>query len=78
MLKEHFNGKVIAWLESEFWPEYTPYFYAEDIKNNIYQKLEALQGKNHTYYLGGTLSGSSHATVVDYSYARVKEFFTEK
>ncbi len=75
MLREQFNGEVIEWLESAFWPEYTPYFYAEDIKNNIYQKLEALQGKNNTYYLGGTLSGSSHATVIDYSYARVKDFF---
>ncbi len=74
MLREQFNGEVIAWLESAFWPEYTPYFYAEDIKNNIYQKLEALQGKNNTYYLGGTLSGSSHATVVDYSFARIKDF----
>lgn len=76
MLHDHFGGNIIQWLHSCYWPEYVPCFSPEDVKNNIYQKLEDLQGQKNTYYLGGTLSGSSQAVVIDYSYDRLKKFFS--
>ena len=75
-LRAQFGGNVIQWLQGCYWPEYVPYFLPEDVKNNIFQKIEDLQGKNNTYYLGGTLSGSAQAVVVNYSYARLKTFFS--
>jgi hypothetical protein len=75
LLQEEFHGKDIQWLNRMYWPEYTPCFNCEDTKNGIYDKFEALQGKNNTYYMGGTISGSSHATVIEYAYDIVKKLF---
>lgn len=76
LLKTEFGATEIKWLNSCYWPEYVPYFLGEDIKDGIFQKLEKLQGQCHTYFLGGTLSGSAQAVVVDYSYNRIKKFFS--
>lgn len=75
MLHDQFGGTVVEWLNNCYWPEYVPYFFGEDIKNNIFQKLENLQGINNTYYLGGTLSGSAQAVVIDYAYDRINKHF---
>ena len=75
LLKSEFGATEIKWLNSCYWPDYVPYFLGQDIKEGIFQKLERLQGQHHTYFLGGTLSGSAQAVVVDYSYDRIKKFF---
>lgn len=75
ILRDHFNGEVIEWLQLGYWPEYSPYFDCDALKENIYHKLDDLQGKNNTFYLGGTISWSTHPIVVEYAYAVVNKFF---
>lgn len=75
LLSREFGATDIQWLDRAYWPEYVPYFLGEDIKNNILQKIEGLQGKNSTYFLGGTLSGSAQAVVIEYSYDRINKIF---
>lgn len=74
-LKEHFNAEVVEWVQTCYWPDYVPHFDLHEYTDGIHDKLENLQGKNNTYYAGGTMSGHSHATVVEYSYALVEKFF---
>lgn len=75
LLSNEFGATDIQWLDRAYWPEYVPYFLSEDIKTNIFKSLDDLQGKKHTYFLGGTFSGSAQAVVVEYSYDRIKKFF---
>ncbi len=72
---DQFHGELIKWLDAMYWPEYVPYFNGDEIQNGIYQKLESLQGKNDTYYGGGTFSSSTHGSVVDYAYSSIKKYF---
>lgn len=74
-LHEQFGGTVVKWLESAYWPHYVPHFSCEDTQSGIYHRFEALQGKNHTFYVGELISGSTHATVVDYTQSKINEFF---
>lgn len=76
MLKEQFNADIIEWLNCVFWQEYSPYFHFNDIKEGIYNKIENLQGKNNTYYVGDIISGGTHSIVSSYAYALVKRFFS--
>lgn len=74
-LKNEFHGEVIQWVKKVYWREYIPHFSADDLKSKIYVTLESLQGKKNTYYIHETLSGSTHATVVDYAYLQIKKYF---
>ncbi len=75
MLQQEFGAKVLQWVDTFHWAEYTPYFLAEDVKTGIRKRFHQLQGKQNTYYLGGAISGSSHATVTEYAYSVVNRFF---
>jgi hypothetical protein len=75
LLRDEFHGEVIEWITKVFWSEYIPHCAPDDVRQGIYHKLENLQGKNDTYFIGETFSGSMHATVVDYAYAKVKAVF---
>ena len=75
LLKKYFNVSEIEWVNQCYWPEFGPFFSREDVKKNIFHQIDSIQGVNNTYYLGGTISGGTNAVVVDYSYARIDEFF---
>ncbi len=75
MLKDLFNGEIIKWEDFAYWPEYGANFSCEDLRNGIYKKLENLQGKNNTYYVGMSLAFGTHALVVEYTHDRIKKFF---
>lgn len=74
-LKEHFNANVIEWLHKRYWSYYNPYFSCDDVKNNMYKRLEALQGKNNTYYIGALFSGGTHPVVANYAYKIITNHF---
>lgn len=75
LLQREFKGEITEWLCSRYWPEYTPHFSQEDMRAGLYQKLKALQGKNHTFYFGGAISGTSHQEVSKYAEKMVKKNF---
>src|SRR5438132_250834 len=74
-VRDYFRGEIVKWLHTAYWYEYTPYFEGEDVKNGIYKKFEALQEKNNTYYLGGSISGGTHPIVVNYAYNMINKYF---
>ena len=57
------------------WPNYAECFPHEAVTAGVYDKAEALQGQNNTYYAGYLLSFHTHGAAVDYSYDLVKRFF---
>lgn len=75
LLNQEFKGEITQWLGMRYWKDYTPHFSTEDLRNGILEKLQALQNKNNTYYLGGTISGTSHQEVAVYAEKMVKKFF---
>ncbi len=52
-----------------------PYFVVEDFKNGIYERIDAMQGQNNTFYIGEILSGVGVAYGMEYAADLVKRFF---
>ncbi len=76
LLHQQFNGEVTRWLTpSVYWPQYSPYYDLDGLKEGIYHRLDDLQGKNNTFYLGGAISWSTYSTIVEYAYAVIHKFF---
>jgi len=75
ILHKEFKAEVVQWVGAAYWPEFFPHFDPDDVNNGIYQKINDLQSKKNTYYLGATLSSSMHAPVVDHAYAVVDQYF---
>ena len=48
---KNFGGKIEKFLSCTKW-KYFPHVSKEDMEKGFYQKLEKLQGKNNTYYIG--------------------------
>lgn len=75
LLEERYHAHDIQWINLAFWHEYTPFFSCEEVRNGIYQKLENLQGKNNTIYVGAFISGGTHGIVSNYAYKKMRQFF---
>ncbi|MGZ3459463.1 MAG: thioesterase domain-containing protein, partial [Archangium sp.] len=58
--------------------DYFPHFGSEDIANGIYDRLEGLQGQNHTFYVGSLLNFELVECNVAYATALVERHFSEK
>lgn len=54
---------------------YFPHIFTEDYKNGWYEKVEAMQGKNNTYYAGEIMSFGDMEEVAEYSKSIVHRFF---
>ena len=55
--------------------KYFPHVSGEDMRNGYFDKLEALQGKNHTYYAGELLNFSTVDLSASYAKQLVERFF---
>ena len=58
--------------------DYFPHFSSEDIANGIYDRLEGLQGQNHTFYVGSLLNFELVESNVAYATALVERHFSAK
>jgi thioesterase domain-containing protein/acyl carrier protein len=68
------GGRLDAILLQRKWT-YFPHFGSDDVKSNIYGRLEALQGQLHTYYAGSLLSFELVECSVAYAQELVDRFF---
>ena len=71
----HALGGELTHIEETIHWEYFPHVSSEEIANGFYDKVEALQGKWHTYYTGASLSFETVENVVKYSKALVEKEF---
>jgi len=69
-----FGIKKIEIIETKDWV-YFPHVGMDALRDGFYEKLEALQGKNNTYYTGGLLNFELVENVMAYSRDLVKRFF---
>ena len=58
--------------------DYFPHFGSEDIASGIYERLEGLQGQNHTFYVGSLLNFELVESNVAYATALVERHFSAK
>ena len=61
----------------EFQTYYFPHVYSEDYAAGWYDKVEAMQGKNNTYYAGEIMSFGDMDETVEYSHDLVERFFAD-
>ena len=61
----------------KFQPYYFPHVYSEDYKDGWYDKVEARQGKNNTYYGGEIMSFGDRDETCEYSRDLVSRFFAD-
>lgn len=69
------GGRFVEFVKINPVPGFGSYFETEEALNGIYERSEARQGQNSTYFVGETLSCGTNALVVDYSYDLVKRYF---
>ena len=62
------------WHSFDRWP-YFKHVTTESIRNGFYDRLEALQGQNRTYYAGGLLDFELVERIIRYSKKLVNEEF---
>jgi hypothetical protein len=58
----------------DLWP-YFPHVSSQDMQEGFYDRLEELQGKQNTYYVGGLMNFELVETIVEYSKALVEKNF---
>lgn len=61
----------------KFQAYYFPHIYSEDYAAGWYDKVEAMQGKNNTYYAGEIMSFGDMDEVCEYSHDLVNRFFAD-
>ncbi|HAN43678.1 MAG TPA: aminooxidase, partial [Sphaerochaeta sp.] len=54
---------------------YSPHVFSEDYANGWYEKVEAMQGQNNTFYAGEVMSFGDMDETVEYSRDLVNRFF---
>ena len=70
-IKEEGKDKIIY----EFQAYYFPHVFSEDYAAGWYEKVEAMQGQNNTYYAGEIMSFGDMDETVEYSRDLVERFF---
>lgn len=68
LMRDTFGAYDVTWIDKVFWPQFNSHFSLPDIKEGVYEQLEAMQGGNRTFYTGEYASGNSHAMVMDYGH----------
>jgi hypothetical protein len=68
------GGKITDVKISAHW-KYFPHVTPEEMANGYYNKLEALQGTQHTYYAGELLNFSTVDHSASYAKNLVERFF---
>ena len=59
----------------EFQAYYFPHVYSEDYKNGWYEKVEAMQGENNTFYAGEIMAFGDMDETAEYSRELIERFF---
>ena len=59
----------------DFQAYYFPHVFSEDYANGWYEKVEAMQGENNTYYAGEIMSFGDMDETIEYSHDLVERFF---
>lgn len=59
----------------EFQAYYFPHVFSEDYANGWYEKVEAMQGENNTFYAGEVMSFGDMDETIEYSHDLVERFF---
>ena len=72
-----FGGKVDDVLIWKSW-SYFPHVTTATLGDDFYQRVEDLQGRNATYYMGSVLSFETVSDTVDYALALVARFFGDE
>ena len=62
---------------NEFQTYYFPHIFTKDYQDGWYDKVEAMQGKNNTYYAGEVMSFGDMDETVEYSHDLVERFFAD-
>lgn len=75
MFKEQYGAEIIEWVAMRYWPNYGASFDVEKVHSGVFDTIQAMQGDNHTFYVGQLLSLAGHAVVTEYSYELVDTFF---
>ena len=60
---------------NHFQSYYFPHVYSEDYAAGWYDKVEAMQGKNNTFYAGEVMSYGDMDETIEYSHDLVERFF---
>ena len=68
-------GSEVDTIEFEKSWYYFPHVFSEDYANGWYEKVEALQGKNNTYYAGEVMSFGDMEETATYSKELIRRFF---
>lgn len=68
------GGTIEGVLRQEHW-KYFPHVTSEDMKNGYFDKVEAIQGKNKTYYTGESLNFSTVEFSAEHAADLVARFF---
>lgn len=74
-LREVFGAHDIRWIDKVFWPQFNSHFGLEDVAAGVYERFEALQGHNQTWYTGEYLAGNSHSMTLEYSWEMAQRHF---
>ncbi|HXC05701.1 MAG TPA: NAD(P)-binding protein [Bacteroidia bacterium] len=75
VFRDYEKAEITAWVQMKYWQDYGCFFEDDVVKDGVYDKIQALQGTDHTYYTGQLISFSAHSSVVDYSYELMDLFF---
>ena len=70
-VKEDGKDKIVY----EFQAYYFPHVFSEDYANGWYEKVEAMQGENNTFYAGEIMSFGDMDETIEYSRDLVERFF---
>ncbi len=71
-------GGTLGEVHAQLRWDYLPHFGAQDIADGIYDRLEALQGQNHTFYVGSLLNFELVECNVAYATALVERHFAPR
>ncbi|MGV3640192.1 MAG: NAD(P)-binding protein [Adhaeribacter sp.] len=75
VFRDQYGAEITEWVRMKYWHDYGCLFDVEMVRQGVFDKVQAMQGKFKTYYTGQLISFSAHASVVDYSYELVDLFY---
>jgi hypothetical protein len=74
-MREEFNAEIVEWPMMHYWSDYDAVFDIDLVKDGVFDRIQDMQGKSNTYYVGQLISSPSHSGVVDYCYELVGTHF---
>ena len=69
------GGRFGGALLQQEWPDYFPHVSTQSMQGGFYERMELLQGRNNTFYVGGSLSFETVEHSARYAQALVQKNF---